>query len=132
MKIRLGYVSNSSSASFVVYNWFDLSADKRYYIMNYDVNALAIWQKKKIKYEICDEDFVGNSKDYPFYGKEYEYFGDGAKEKFSFGFLNNRCRWQFVENKERNTCTIRTSMDNFNMEKWLKYNKCDFDELAGW
>jgi hypothetical protein len=32
MKIRLGYVSNSSSASFVVYNWFDLPLKKRQFI----------------------------------------------------------------------------------------------------
>lgn len=128
MKIRCGYISNSSSAAFIVYNWFDLSLEIRMYIMSYDVNALEVWRKKNIKYEI-EED--GYSQDCPFYGREFSFDrkNNKGKEKYDFGWLNNCCGWSFKEDKKRNTCTISTSMDNFHMKEWLKYNKVDFDEL---
>ena len=54
MKIRLGYVSNSSSASFVVYNWFDLPLKKRQFIRDYDNNAMNIWFDNNIPFERTD------------------------------------------------------------------------------
>ena len=30
MKIRSNYVSNSSSSSFIIHNWFDISEDKQH------------------------------------------------------------------------------------------------------
>jgi hypothetical protein len=132
MKIRTNYVSNSSSASFIIYNWFDLPEDKRYYITDYDRNALEVWQKKKIKY-CTDKDLYGHIQDFPFCGEEYylNYKDNSEKktEKYNFGFINNSCRYKFVEDKENNTCTVSTSMTNFDMEVWLRYNKVDFKEL---
>lgn len=132
MKIRANYVSNSSSASFIIYNWFDLSEDKRYYITDYDRNALEVWRKKKIKYR-TDKDLYGHIQDFPFCGEEYylNYKDNSEKktEKYNFGFINNSCRYKFVEDKENNTCTVSTSMTNFDMEVWLRYNKVDFKEL---
>ena len=131
MKVRCGYVSNSSSASFVVYNWFDLSADEREYIRDYDKNALEVWQKKKIKYR-TDEDLYGYIQDIPFCGEEYYLnYKDNSKkkiEKYNFGFINNNCRYEFVEDKENNTCTISTFMTNFDMGVWLRYNKVHFEQ----
>lgn len=127
MKIRVSYVSNSSSASFVIYNWFDLSEEKRNYIMNYDLNAFGVWQRKKIKYGI-DKDLHGVDQNAPFCGEERYYLNVNDKEKYNFGYLNNCCRWEFREDKKRNTCSVVTSMDNFDMEKWLEYNKVDFEE----
>ncbi|MBR4316804.1 MAG: hypothetical protein IKP65_07590 [Alphaproteobacteria bacterium] len=129
MKIRQSYVSNSSSSSFVVFNWFDLSEDKRDYIKNYDVNALALWRKKKIKYDI-EPELSGFIKDFPMNGEEYSYNHDNNKEKYDFGWINNSCRWYFDENKKRNVCVIECSMDNFDMKRWLQYNKVDFIETG--
>lgn len=128
MKIRNNYVSNSSSASFIIYNWFDISEKKREFIMNYDHNALSVWKKNKIPFKksnwrgelvFDDEDISLELED-----KTFEQF-----IKFSFGYIFNDCRWNFEENKENNTCLVTTSMDNFNMERWLKYNKLDFEQL---
>ena len=131
MKVRSGYVSNSSSASFVVYNWFDLSADEREYIRDYDKNAFEVWQRKKIKYR-TDEDLYGYIQDIPFCGEEYYLnYKDNSEKKietYNFGFINNSCRYKFVENKENNTCTISTSMANFDMEVWLRHNKVHFEQ----
>ena len=127
MKIRSNYVSNSSSASFVVFNWFDLPEEKRDYIKNYDENAFEVWRKKKIKFETYKNE-EGYSSNPPLYGKEYSYLYENKKEKYDFGFINDRCRWHFKENKDKNTCVVDCSMDNFFMENWLKYNNVDFEE----
>lgn len=125
MKIRSNYVSNSSSSSFIIHNWFDIPEDKRYYIECYDEGAFEIWHKKKLKYEKFKDDFV-YCIEYPFYGEEYQLLE--PNKKYNFGTLNNICRWRFEEDKETNTCKVSCSMDNFNMETWLKYNKVDFEE----
>lgn len=132
MKIRNGFVSNSSSSSFVIHNWFDLSEDKRYYIENYDINALEVWRKKKIKYK-KEKELSGYIQDFPFIGEEYYYdYEYENRQKYDFGWINNSCRWKFIEDKENNSCIVKTSMDNFNMELWLRYNKIDFDNYEWW
>lgn len=143
MKIRLGYVSNSSSASFVVYNWFDLPLKKRLFIRNYNNNAMNVWLDNNIPFERTD----WNEYKEPYFddglvwkmSRANEKLTDSKQEaiidkygKFAFGYLFDSCVYRFEENKKRNTCTISTSMTNFDMEKWLKYNNVDFDELAGW
>lgn len=129
MKIRINYVSNSSSASFIIYNWFDLSDDKRYYITNYDANALEVWQRKKVLY-LKEQELSGYVQDFPFIGEEYYYNyseNESKKQKYDFGWINNTCRWKFKENKENNTCIVECSMTNFDMENWLRYNKLHFE-----
>lgn len=130
MKIRSCFVSNSSSSSFVIHNWFDLSEDTRSFIEDYDNNALSVWSKKNIAYKI-DEDTHGYNKDYPFYGEEYYFDYDKNKEKdqkYDFGWLNNDCRWRFTENKVDNNCVVHCFMNNFDMNMWLKYNKVHFSK----
>lgn len=139
MKIRIGYVSNSSSASFVVYNWFDLPKKKRKFIADYDKNALSVWEKNKIPFK--REEWRKNKPSFDegdVYDMSYkndlpENQQDGIYQKyipFAFGFLKDEIGYSFEENEHTNTCKISTSMDNFDMEKWLKYNKVEFDELA--
>ena len=103
MKIRTNYVSNSSSSSFIINNWFDLTEEKRYYITNYDKNALEIWQKKKVKYK-TEEELDGYIQDFPFIGETY-YFdwekNDDKKQKYNFGWINDRSRWKFIEDKSK-------------------------------
>ena len=127
MKVRIGFVSNSSSASFLILNWFDLSPRKRAYIQNYDINALKVLKKHRISYTI--ENWEGFSKRAPFKGKvitthNWPY----SEEWYSFGCLNDGSRYHFTENKKDNTCLVDTSMDNFWMDKWLEYNKVTFEE----
>ena len=142
MKIRSNYVSNSSSASFVVYNWFDIPKEKREYIRNYDENALKVWEENNIPFLIDRENEpyfhegdvwkIAQDKIEASENKLSEKEIDEIYEfynKFAFGWLNNSCIYSFEEHKERNTCDIKTSMANFNMEVWLKYNNIDFDIL---
>ena len=138
MKIRSNYVSNSSSSSFVVYNWFDIPESKRNYIKDYDKNALILWKENNIPFRTINR---GSEPEYEFdecmidsvidtnlsdelYDKVYDKF-----LVYAFGFVNNGIKFEFEEHKDRNTCTIKACMDNFDMENWLKYNKVDFDEL---
>ena len=140
MKIRSNYVSNSSSSSFVIYNWFDLTEDKRNYIKDYDKNALQVWKNNNIPFRkpswkdtnelVFDDEDAWNQT----FGNESipEQLEDEKYDKliqFAFGFIFNECIWYFQENQKRNTCLVTTSMNNFNMEAWLKYNKVDFDEI---
>jgi hypothetical protein len=53
---------------------------------------------------------------------------DDKKWKYDFGFINNGCRWKFIEDKEKNECIVDAFMNNFDMENWLKYNKLHYEQ----
>lgn len=126
MKVRTSFVSNSSSSSFIIFNWFDIPEEKRTSIMNYDESVWELWHKKKIKIEQW-KDSSGYNKDYPFYGDEFSSKDDQSKSKYNFGFINNSCRWYFNEYELENTCVVSTTMDNFDMGAWLRYNNVAFE-----
>ena len=139
MKIRKGYVSNSSSASFVIYNWFDLPKKKRKFIMDYDKNALLVWEQHNIPFKHAEwRNNLPSFDEGDVYNMSYnndlpENQQDGIYQKyipFAFGFIKDEIGYLFEEDEQKNTCKVSTSMDNFDMEKWLKYNKVEFDELA--
>jgi hypothetical protein len=126
VKIRLNYVSNSSSASFIVSNWFDIPKEKRDYIKNYDVNAFEIWKKEKIKYK-TQEELNGFIQDVPFCGEIHFFENVCSDDILNFGWINDESRYEFIEDEENNTCRIETYMTNFFMENWLKYNNVEFE-----
>lgn len=133
MKIRVSFVSNSSSSSYIIYNWFDLPEERRDFIKDYDINALNVWRNKGVKYVTYHDEYC-YSDDYPFFGKEicFDYEDEDNKEnklKYNFGFLNNDCRHHFDEDEEDNVCYVTCSMNNFDMTKWLRFNKVAFSDL---
>lgn len=110
MKIRNGYVSNSSSSSFIIYDWFDLSEEKRQFVKNYRENVLKLWKEKNVP---VIEDGDG--------------FFHVETEQLDFGWIANN-EWFFEEYINENICTVWTVIDNFDMAKWLHYNNVKFDE----
>jgi len=127
MKKRIGYVSNSSSSSFVVLNLDRLTEDQIDCILHYDQKCyewcithnveLVITDKTGFDRNVCD-------------GVEVETAADDPDDYF--GILNDMCRFEITVNKEENCIDLFTIMDNFNMRNWLRTIGVSFRQGDGY
>lgn len=136
MKRRRGYVSNSSSSSFVILNWSELDNEKKGMVLNYGERVLETWKqnglpiKKEYNSFHIDFDALPKSELSSEYieshsiGKIAQWFrehgndeSDGLVDRLDFGCIDDY--WRFREKDGRLEMT--TSMDNFDMEKWMDY-----------
>ena len=118
MKKRMSFVSNSSSSSFVVLNWSELSDEKRKMILEYQKFAINEWNRLGIS--IVDEENYGIHPVYRKSSDEYDE-NDGKIDidsEYDFGIIDD-CVWKFeIEN---GILKMSTCMDNFSMEAWMNH-----------
>ena len=115
MKKREGYVSNSSSSSFVIINWSkldDLTKDK---VLNYPKYVRALWTWNGIP----TDESNGLPESVRFDGIEDEELRNLAHE-LDFGWIDEGS-WSMSESDD--VLDLFTTMDNFDMGKWLAYLK---------
>lgn len=99
MKIRLGYVSNSSSASFLIKDWDNQPEFLQKKVIDYVSECKKFCIQKGIK--IIDTD------------SSLEV--DAEETEYCFGFLEE----DFLFIKEGNDLKVFSSLANFEMKKWL-------------
>lgn len=109
MKIRNGFVSNSSSSSFVLFK-AAISDEQKDMILN-----CGTWIDTFIKLEEQDEDYFDD-----------EYLPGDLKDKFEY---YNSDPWRLVEFDDY--IFGETSMDNFSMSDYLDYIKIE-DKYLKW
>ena len=134
MKTRNGYVSNSSSSSFVILNWSKLTDEQKQLILDYKRQALRVWSEKGIRLRFGANGMMFE----PAYRKSNEEYSedDGIldiDDPLDFGMVepNYSCSWTFREDKKNGVLDMYTVMGNFNMDKWMDYNGCFEYRYAG-
>lgn len=114
MKLRLNYVSNSSSASYIIPNWSSLPEEKKNLIKDYDANALKVWQDHGLEFKTD--------------GRILYLSLFGIDSPLDFGIIDDDIRWHFKE-QEDGSCILETIMQNFDMHAWLDYNGIKFEVI---
>lgn len=114
MKVRNGFVSNSSSSSFIINDLDKLSDTTVDKIVNYDGKCYQYLKKRGMKFSYCGEGFGGM-----FHGRAM--WVKDCPEELDFGSLNDAARWNIrIENK-KNCIELQTYMTNFDMGRWLDF-----------
>lgn len=136
MKLKSNYVCNSSSSSFVILNWSELDNEKKGMVLNYGEHVLEVWNQNGLPVKKEYNDFHIDFDALPKSGLSSEYVeshsveeiaqwfrehgndeSDGLVDRLDFGWVDDY--WRFREKDGRLEMT--TSMDNFDMEKWMDY-----------
>lgn len=113
MKIRTCYVSNSSSASFVIHDFAHLSDRLKKQILDYDEYCYKYCKAHGIPLRDSGEPSLGVNDPHSCDGKCW------ADDRIDgFGFLNDGCRYHFTANGSDMVAT--TSMANFDLGSWLE------------
>ncbi len=118
MKIRSNFVSNSSSSSFIIYNWAKIPDDKKQKILDYKKYVVSEWKQLGVK-TVCNKSFIRPM--YSDFGQNASPDGICMGSKYDFGYIGDGSDWKFKERKENGILEMATSMDNFAMDKWLDY-----------
>lgn len=121
MKTRSSFVSNSSSSSFIIYNWSQVPEEKKQKILNYKKFVLEEWQKLGVKFKEHQDKSFGIRPVYSNFGRDASSDGICVDSQYDFGFVGGSCDWKFRERKENGILEMATIMDNFEMDKWMDY-----------
>lgn len=137
VKTRYGYVSNSSSSSFIILNWNSLDDDKKDMILNYRNCVRELWEKNKLPLsdehgalhidfralpdcnpssEFVETHSVEEIAQWLREHKDADRINELANE-LDFGWTDDY--WRFRE--KNGNLEMTTSMDNFDFEKWMDY-----------
>lgn len=108
MKIRQGFISNSSSSSFIIQCSDEETFDKIRDYANYSIEICKGMISETPEGILVDEDGYTSDNNY------YTTFEFVPK-------TDNDSGWYIISNKHDLTITFETSMDNFNMKAFINY-----------
>jgi len=119
MKVRSGYISNSSSSSFVLKDWSSVPEDVRSRILNPKEYVLEVWREKGLP--------LGDDGNYIDREKALEMgFSENDILKYDFGWLSDIEGWEITEGND-DTLNGFTIVDNFVYPVWLRYLNVEFE-----
>jgi len=120
MKLRSGFVSNSSSSSFVLAGWSHVPKDVQDRVLNPVDTVKASWKEAGFP---VDQEGVLNKLDWAYLDSPV-FFG-GSIEKKDLGM------WSLTVEKG-DALVGRTTMDNFDYGEYLTWLKAKYDPEGDW